>query len=329
MSSRFVAVLLLTLLVGLSACTPGCTPAGRSVIADSAPPDAITTSGGGKEPADSLDGPPFVTCKAWAIADAKTGELLFSHDPATARKTASTTKIMCATVVLQLAAANPAVLDEILTFSKLADDTGGSTSGINAGEKIAVRDCLYALLLPSGNDAGNALAEHFNDRFDPPASADQPANSRSNFVAQMNRLAARIGMTDSTFRIPYGDGGTPEDATMSPRDLIKLARFAMQDARFRKIVATPHYECDIILPGANGSVRTGKWDNTNQLLAIEGYDGIKTGTTNQAGACLVTSARRDGKHLFLVVLGSTSPDARFTDTRNLARYAWQELGVRD
>ncbi len=121
-----------------------------------------------KEPADSLSGPPFVSCHAWGIADGRTGELLWGAAVDDPRKSASTTKMMCACVILDLARTNPGILDEVVTFSQLADDTTGSTAAVRAGESLSVRECLYGLLLPSGNDAGNALAQHFNDRCAPP-----------------------------------------------------------------------------------------------------------------------------------------------------------------
>ncbi len=114
-----------------------------------------------KQPADSLNGPPFVTARSWAIADRRTGQVLFGHDEAKPVDIASTTKIMTAFVVLRLAAKTPAVLDETVTFSHRADQTIGSTSGIKEGERLSVRELLYGLLLPSGNDAAVAVAEHF------------------------------------------------------------------------------------------------------------------------------------------------------------------------
>ena len=68
------------------------------------------------------------------------------------------------------------------------------------------------------------------------------------------------------------------------------------------------------------------WNNTNKLLDIEGYDGIKTGTTSAAGSCLVASGRRGKDHLIVVVLGATSNDSRYIDTRNLFRWAWTQRG---
>ena len=281
-----------------------------------------------KQPADPLDGPPFVTCKAWAVGDGKTGAVLWGGEADKARKAASTTKMMCAYVVLQLAAKDPKVLDETVTFSKLADNTTGSTADIRAGESLTVRECLYGLLLPSGNDAGVALAEHFNARLAPPDPKPEgfKENTRSNFVAEMNRAAKQLGMADTTYRSPYGDGGTEKDATISPRDLVKLAAAAMRDPAFRKYVGTARHETDVKQP--DGSPRHVVWENTNQLLKTEGYDGVKTGTTTQAGACLVSSGRRGDDHLIVVVLGSTSGDARFTDSRNLFRWAWRERAKR-
>lgn len=295
----------------------------------------------GKQPADAADGPPFVTCKGWAVGDGRTGELLWGGSAEVPLKAASTTKIMCAYVVLRLAAADPTVLDETVTYSKLADETGGSTSDVRAGERLAVRECLYGLLLPSGNDAGVALAEHFNARLAPPdpkatapgtpaataPAATAPApNTRTNFVAEMNRAAARLGLADTVYRIPFGDGGGPRDMTTSPRDLLKLAAVAMQDPAFRRYVNTARRETDVERP--DGPRRRVVWENTNRLLGVAGYDGVKTGSTTQAGSCLVTSARRGDDHLIAVVLGSTSDDGRYVDTRNLLRWAWQQRAKR-
>ncbi|MEW6305466.1 MAG: serine hydrolase [Verrucomicrobiota bacterium] len=278
-----------------------------------------------KLPPDNLDGPPFVTAHTWAIADGRTGKLLWGFNEDEPRKSASTTKMMCAYVVLQLAEKDPKVLDEIVTFSKLADSTPGSTADIKEGESLPVRDCLYGLLLPSGNDAGNAFAEHFNSRLAPPeGTVAEALQTRANFIAEMNRAAKRLGMTKTVYRSPYGDGGTENDRTTTARDLLRLAHAAMQNPAFRKYVGTRRYECQVKTP--DGSARAAVWQNTNQLLGIEGYDGIKTGTTTQAGNCLVSSGHRGKDHLLVVVLGAESNNGRFVDSRNLYRWAWQKLG---
>ncbi len=288
-----------------------------------------------KQPADGLTGPPFVSAKSWAIADGKTGKLLWGHNEEVPRKSASTTKMMTAWIVLEMARENPDILKETVTYSKLADDTTGSTSGIRAGESLSVGECLYGLMLPSGNDAGNALAEHFNDRFDPTESGTVPETvlehgrtvkfaTRANFIAEMNRRAGALGMSRTTYRIPYGDGGSDDDRTTTARDLLKLAWTAMQNPMFRKYVSTHAHTTNV--KTSDGSLREVSWTNTNQLLPIEGFDGIKTGTNSGAGACLVSSGRRGGDHLLMVVLGSTSREGRYVDSKNLYRWAWLERG---
>src|SRR5207249_11888332 len=112
----------------------------------------------------------------------------------------------------------------------------------------------------------------------------------------------------------------------SARNLCTLAHHAMQNATFRQYVNTRRHSTRIL--GADNECRDVTWDNTNKLLDIEGYDGIKTGTTTTAGSCLVASGRRGEDHLIVTVLGATSNDSRYADTRNLFRWAWRERAAR-
>ena len=98
----------------------------------------------------------------------------------------------------------------------------------------------------------------------------------------------------------------------------------MNTPLFADYVATRRRGCTLTGPG--GYQRNIVWNNTNRLLPIEGYEGVKTGTTSAAGACLVSAGRRGDDQLLIVVLGSTSSDARYTDTRNLYRWAWNKRG---
>ncbi|MGV3660722.1 MAG: D-alanyl-D-alanine carboxypeptidase family protein [Prosthecobacter sp.] len=276
--------------------------------------------------AEDLAAPPVTTCKAWAIADGKTGEILASHHPDEPLKSASTTKAMCAHVILELAKKDPAVLEEIVTISKLADATPGSTAEVTAGEKVTVRDGLYGMLLPSGNDMGNAFAEHFNARLAPPAK-DAPASilkpefrTRSHFIAEMNRTAARLGMTRTVYRQSFGDGGTDADRTTTAADLLKLGHAAMQNPLFRDIVKTQQHTGKVSQP--NGKERSIEWKNSNKLLALGGYDGIKTGMTKSAGYCLLARGEQDGVQLVVAVLGGVTEETRNADVRNLFRWQW-------
>ncbi|MDZ4659308.1 MAG: serine hydrolase [Bythopirellula sp.] len=295
---------------------------GTLVSEEEAPdPAVVNTTVSKKEPLEILTGPPVTTCKAWAIGDAETGKLLWGLNDAERRDIASTTKIMTAYLVTILAEKHPEVLDEMVVFSERADTTTGSTAGVRVGEKIPVRELLYGLLLPSGNDAAVALAEHFGERLG--KSDKEGADSYDHFIAAMNDMAKELNMDATDFRNP---NGLPEEGHQSSAaDLLKLSHAAMQQPLFRDVVATPQHGCTV--EGAEGYKRNLFWKNTNQLLGTTGYDGIKTGTTSAAGACLVSQGTRDGKSLIVVVLGATSSDGRYVDARNLYRWAWQELGV--
>jgi len=282
-----------------------------------ADPAEINSARINKRSADPLTGTPFVTCKAWAIGDAKSGRLLWGHQADKPLDMASTTKIMTAYLVTSLAEKDPSVLQEEVEFSQSADDTIGSTSGLRAGEKLPVGELLYGLLLPSGNDASVALGEHFGPRLSPTSDA----GAFLQFVAAMNHTAQQLGMSHSIFKNTHGL--TEEDHHASAGDLMVLAYHAMQQPIFRKIVGTVQHGCTVSGPG--GYQRNIKWDTTNRLLKTDGYLGVKTGTTQAAGSCLVSLGEHDNQSLIVVVLGSSCTDARYTDSRNLYRWAWNQL----
>jgi serine-type D-Ala-D-Ala carboxypeptidase (penicillin-binding protein 5/6) len=286
-------------------------------------PEIVNAEVPRKQPADPLDGPPFVTARTWAIADGRTGGILWGRDEAKPVEIASTTKIMTAFVVLRLAAIEPGVMDETVTFSKRADQTIGSASEVREGERLPVRELLYGLLLPSGNDAAVAFAEHFGGRLEPPADAPNEADPLPRFIAQMNRVAVALGLKETHFANP---NGLPAPGHLSSaRDLAKLAQKALALPTFAGYVRTLKHGCSLV--DAKGQKRNVVWTNTNRLLATEGYDGVKTGTTRAAGECLVASGHRGDDHLIVVILGASSNEARYADARNLFRYAWLMRGL--
>jgi len=281
-------------------------------------PDFVNNEILSRAVADPLDGAPFVTCKAWAIVNANNGELQAGSRHDEPIDIASTTKLMTAWLVLEHAEAHPEVLDETVTFTERADSTVGSTAAVRAGESASVREILYGLLLPSGNDASVALAEHFGKRFagEKPVSEDP----LEQFVARMNAEAAELGMSKTHFMNPHGL--THADHKSSARDLAALVRKALGSQRFRDYVGTRQHGAT--LQGPVGSSRNIVWKNTNELLGIEGYIGAKTGTTDAAGACLVSASRRGTDEQIVVVLGSAASPARYADSRNLHRWGWQQ-----
>ncbi len=237
-------------------------------------PDVVNSEVPKKRLPDPLDGPPFVTAKAWAIADGRTGAVLWGHDEARRVDIASTTKIMTAFVVLRLAAEEPPVLDEMVTFSRRADGTIGSTSGVEEGEQLPVRELLYGLLLPSGNDAAVAFAEHFGGRMKPAADA----SIRRRSIAAIHRRdeprsrrarPARDALCQSQWTARTG---SPIER---PRSRQARASLPLKLPTFARYVSTMKHGSAV--RGPNGSKRNVVWTNTNRLLDTEGYDGVKTG----------------------------------------------------
>jgi D-alanyl-D-alanine carboxypeptidase (penicillin-binding protein 5/6) len=286
-----------------------------------------------RESRESLEGPPLTTCKAWAIADAKTSKVLWGHHEADKLDIASTTKMMTAYIVCQLAKDDAKLLADTILFSETADKTPGSSSDLRAGEKVSVGELLYGLMLPSGNDAATAFAEYFDRRVgsaqsskigtaggggtDEKIGTEHPTRG---FIAEMNRQAAVLGMSDTHYENPHGLPAKGHQS--SARDLVKLAYAAMQNPLFRQYVNTRQHGTTVT--GEGGYERNVVWKNTNKLLAIDGYSGVKTGTTTAAGACVVGWGEREGRELIVVVLGSTHSDARYVDARNLFRWAWKQ-----
>jgi len=297
------------------------------------PPEQVNARELEYDPPDPLGGPPFVTAKAWVAIDGESGTVLGGDNETQPLDMASTTKIMTAHVVLQLAEEDPEVLDEVVTFSERADRTIGSSARVRAGERLSVRELLYGLLLPSGNDASVALGEHFGHRLreaqaggDEDEDDEQEDESKNldpytSFVAAMNREAEALGLDNTRFENTHGL--TAAEHKASALDLARLAAAALKNPLFAEIVSTRQHGCTLIDMSADR--RNVIWRNTNRLLRIEGYDGVKTGTTSAAGACLVSSGRRDGRHVILCVLGSASTDARYADSRNLFRWAWNTV----
>jgi D-alanyl-D-alanine carboxypeptidase (penicillin-binding protein 5/6) len=177
-------------------------------------------------------------------------------------------------------------------------------------------------MLPSGNDASVALAEHFGKRLaDTSEGNGDTVDPHDGFIQAMNRKAKEIGMSATQFNNPHGLPSAGHQTTA--RDLAALAFAALKQPLFRKVVSTPQYGTTV--DSVTGYRRNVVWKSTNQLLRITGYDGIKTGTTGAAGSCLVSTGERDGRRLIIAVLGATSTESRYTDTRNLFRWAWKDL----
>jgi D-alanyl-D-alanine carboxypeptidase (penicillin-binding protein 5/6) len=244
------------------------------------------------------------------IVDPLAGRVLLAHNSGKEVAMASTTKIMTAVIAILFGKANQVftVPSDILSL-----DPASSKMGVFVGEKYTLRELLYGLLLPSGDDAAVVIADGMY--------GTQPA-----FVAQMNALAQWLGLTHTHYANVHGLNAPGHYS--SAADLARLAQFALGLPLFRQIVATPA----ITLP-ATATHHAIPLVNTNILLqdaANLGFDGVKTGYTGgPTGAqyCLVADARLRGHEIIAVVLGDGTYQSRFIDVAALVAWAFQEEGL--
>jgi D-alanyl-D-alanine carboxypeptidase (penicillin-binding protein 5/6) len=251
-------------------------------------------------------GAPKLDAGSWALIDADTGMYLAGKDPDKRVPIASTTKLMVALVALD----EGVDLDEKVTVSEDAAAFAGSVYsnvGLYPYDQVSVEDLLTAALVPSGTDAVYALAEHLGD-----GSVDE-------FVGKMNDKAKEMGLKNTHFENPAGIDD-PENYS-SAADLAKIARAAMKYPKFREIVATP--ETTISTQDREIQIV-----NTNLLVVPNsGYDygpatGIKTGTSLQAGPCVVASAESGDESYIAVILDAAGDLQRFVAARTALEYGF-------
>lgn len=282
-----------------------------------------------RRPSDLQGSGPQVSAKAWVLYDPQSDQVLAGHQQDLPLPMASTTKIMTAWLVHQEVARRADLIDRRVGFSSEADATEGSSSLVEAGESVSLEDALHGLMLPSGNDMAIALAEWWASIDRDATDGDAPKGKEKNladskqlvaaFVDEMNREAARLELKGTSFNNPHGLPAA--EHRTSAIDLARLAGHFMNVPSLRDLVAKRQHVARIDRP--DGSHREILWKNTNPLLDTQGYDGIKTGTTEAAGACLVSSSHQGERRLIVVQLGSRSSDTRELDARNLHRWGWQ------
>ncbi len=247
---------------------------------------------------DDYQSGPKVSAKAAILVDRTTGTILYAKSEHHRRAPASTTKIVTALVTLERVG-----LEKKVKVSPRAARVGGSSIYLRAGEVFTVEELLEGALLKSGNDATVALAEAVSGEME-------------EFVALMNQRAETLGAANSSFANPHGL--TAPNHYSSAFDLALFANFALGIPTFREFVAKREGKI-----GQEGGEWVRKLKNTNRLLwAFPGADGVKTGTTNRAGPCLVSSATRDGRQLICVVLMSYN---RWRDASLLLEYGFNNF----
>lgn len=248
---------------------------------------------------------PTINSRRYVIFDRSSKKAIYGKDENKQTAMASTTKIMTSLIVIEKCNN----LNEVVTISSKAANTGGSTLGIDTGDKITVNDLLYGLMLRSGNDTAVALAEYIG-------------GSIEGFATLMNNKAKEIGLKDTNFVTPHGLDNPNHYTTAY--ELAFLTDYALKNETFAQIVKTQYKTINI-----NGSAREIK--NTNELLLsnVEGVYGVKTGFTNNAGRCLVTAVKRNNMDLIIVVLGADTRKDRAKDSLKLINYAYEKYRMED
>jgi len=242
--------------------------------------------------------PPKIEAQAAILIDAKTGQILFEKNSHIRNAPASTTKVLTAIIAIESGR-----LDEEVKVSARAANTAGSSMHLSTGQLISMRELVIGLLLRSGNDAAVAIAEHL-------------AGSVENFVMLMNDKAQSLDAANSHFVNPHGLTAVNHYSTAF--DLAWIARYALTNPTFSMIVNTK--ETNIEWLDRKGKEHDQSLKNTNKLLwLLEEADGVKTGTTNQAGPCLISSATRGNQKLIAVVLHDHS---RWYDSMQLLKYGF-------
>jgi D-alanyl-D-alanine carboxypeptidase (penicillin-binding protein 5/6) len=248
--------------------------------------------------------PPIVGAKSFLLMDGNTGVELASLEPDKRLAPASLTKLMTAYAVFRALAEDLVSLEDEVTVSEKAWRTQGSRMFIEVGTRVSIQDLLLGMIVQSGNDASVALAEHV-------------AGSESVFADMMNQYAGQLGMTSTKFK--NATGLPAEDHYSTARDLAILAqRIISEFPEYYKWYSVKEFEYNNI-----------KQPNRNNLLwRDDSVDGMKTGNTDDAGYCLVSSASRDGMRVISVVLGTASARARIDGSQSLINYGFRFFETR-
>ncbi|HEX8965718.1 MAG TPA: D-alanyl-D-alanine carboxypeptidase family protein [Patescibacteria group bacterium] len=246
--------------------------------------------------ADSL------SAKSAVSYDLTSNQTLFSKNANTRLPMASLTKIMTAIIALE----NRKNPDEYVVSS--SDLVGEDSMGLTPGESLSLEDLLYGLILHSGNDAAEVLADNY------------PAG-RSAFIDAMNAKAQALGLTNTHFTNPTGLEGDGKQYTTA-YDLLVLTKYAIDNfPLFKQVVATFEYD----IPSSDTHKEYYLENETNLLTSYPGVKGVKTGYTPEAGLCLVTYLEFGNQKIIGVVLGSGD---RRDDMKDLLDYSLKKEGIK-
>ena len=248
--------------------------------------------------AASVPPPPPLAAKSWVLMDAATGSVLVDHQGSLRLPPASLTKLMTSHVAALAMQKGRIKETDLVTISEKAWRMGGSKMFVKVGNQVSVKDLMRGIIVQSGNDASVALAEHI-------------AGGEDTFAAMMNQEAKRLGLTNTHF--VNATGWPAPNHYSSALDMAKLARaIVLEDPQHYAMYAEKEFVWNGI-----------KQPNRNLLLWRDPtVDGLKTGHTEEAGYCLVASAKRGDQRLIAVVFGTSSEAARANEAATLLGYGF-------
>lgn len=249
------------------------------------------------ETAKTLNNEPKLNSRVALVYDRSSGRVLYEKNGNKQTPMASTTKIMTAIVVME-----NSNLSDIVTIDSKSAGTGGSRLVLKKNDKITVNDLLYGLMLRSGNDSAVALAIHIG-------------GSIEGFAEMMNQKAKELKLINTHFVVPHGLD--KEGHYTTAYELAKIADYALKIDKIKEIVSTK--TCTISINNKPKIIT-----NTNELLgSVNGVYGVKTGFTNGAGRCLVSSCKRNNLDIITVVIGADTKKYRTADSIKLIEYTYK------
>ena len=245
--------------------------------------------------------PPEIAASSYILMDARTGHVILENNATEALPPASLTKIMTAYIAVEEIVNGNLGMDDEVHISEKAWRMDGSKMFVGVNTNVSVADLLRGIIIQSGNDASVAIAEHI-------------AGSEDAFADMMNQYAEVLGLEQSFFMNASGLDTEEYYNEMSARDLALLSRATIANhPDYYPIYAEREFTYNDI-----------RQPNRNTLLFRDrNVDGLKTGWTDRAGFCLVTSAQRDGMRLVAVVMGTESENARVVETQKMLTYGFR------
>jgi D-alanyl-D-alanine carboxypeptidase len=286
-------------------------------------PSIIRSSTSYKKKFKDIKLPIKITATNWAVLHG--GKYVFGKQTTERKYIASLTKIMTAYTIIKFAEEHFIPLErEIVSVSKAAETVGGTTALLQESDQLSAWELLHGMMLPSGNDAAVALSEHFGyliyvSRYG--AKTRRPVSAERYFIYEMNKNAHMLHLFSTFFTNPHG---MDQDYHKScAYDVALLSYKAMKNSLFQRIVDCRRYEVNII--NHRGNSRQLVWENTNLLLEFDGYYGIKTGVTPEAGPCLSVCYCKGKDDIIIVLLNCKSLERRWKEAKAIIKYCFKVL----